>query len=97
MRELGYRCRCKHGYTGNPYHPLGCTDIDECKEANDCEKTEYCINTIGSHTCKCPRGYHGNGTKTDTCTPDMPWLIPVLATAGVGGGIIMLLLFGFLL
>ncbi|KMT15831.1 hypothetical protein BVRB_3g058000 [Beta vulgaris subsp. vulgaris] len=97
--ELGYRCKCKDGYSGNPYLPRGCTDIDECKEVNDCEKAEYCINTIGAYYCKCPKGYHGNGTRTDRCISNTKayWLIPVLATAGVGGGIITLLLIGFLL
>ncbi|XP_021752443.1 putative wall-associated receptor kinase-like 16 [Chenopodium quinoa] len=98
MRELGYRCRCINGYSGNPYLPLGCTDIDECKEANDCEKPEYCINTNGSYHCKCPRRYHGNGTKTSPCVSNSkPWFTPVMAIAGLGGGIIMFLLFGFLL
>ncbi|KAL2920881.1 Wall-associated receptor kinase 2 [Bienertia sinuspersici] len=96
--ELGYRCKCKQGYFGNAYLPHGCTDVDECKEANDCEKAEYCINTIGGYYCKCPKGYHGNGTKTDHCISNRkPWLIPVLATAGVGGGIITLLLTAFIL
>uniref|UniRef100_A0A803N7P7 Protein kinase domain-containing protein n=1 Tax=Chenopodium quinoa TaxID=63459 RepID=A0A803N7P7_CHEQI len=80
--ELGYRCNCKDGYSGNPYLPRGCTDIDECKGVNDCEKAEYCVNTIGSYYCKCPRGHLGNGTKTDPCVSNRkPWLIPVLATA----------------
>ena len=59
-------------------------DIDECKEVNDCEKAEYCINTIGAYYCKCPEGYHGNGTLTDRCISNTKayWLIPVLATAG---------------
>ncbi|XP_021730988.1 wall-associated receptor kinase 2-like [Chenopodium quinoa] len=96
--ELGYRCICKQGYSGNPYLPRGCRDIDECKGKNDCEKAKYCINTVGSYYCKCPRHYHGNGTASDPCISNRkPWLTPVLATAGIGGGIITFLMIGFLL
>ncbi|KAH9607353.1 hypothetical protein KSS87_010610, partial [Heliosperma pusillum] len=78
----GYRCDCKPGFTGNPYLPQGCRDINECNQANDCEKPEYCTNTKGSYLCKCPKGYHGNGTKTDGCISSKnAWLTPVIITA----------------
>ncbi|KAH9615495.1 hypothetical protein KSS87_020948, partial [Heliosperma pusillum] len=94
----GYRCDCKPGFTGNPYLPQGCRDINECNQANDCEKPEYCTNTKGSYLCKCPKGYHGNGTKTHGCISSKnAWLTPVIITAGVGGAIIISLVVGFLM
>ncbi|KMT15833.1 hypothetical protein BVRB_3g058020 [Beta vulgaris subsp. vulgaris] len=98
--EVGYRCKCKDGYSGNPYLSQGCTDVDECKNnnTNDCEKPEYCFNFNGGYNCHCPEGYHGNGTMTDRCLSNRKaWFTPVLVTAGVGGGIIALLLTVFLL
>ncbi|XP_074283915.1 wall-associated receptor kinase 2-like [Silene latifolia] len=98
----GYRCDCKPGFTGNPYLPRGCKDINECDQANDCEKPEYSTNTKGTYICKCPKGYHGNGTKTHGCLSSRnTWLIPVIIylikLVGVGGGIIISLVVGFLL
>ncbi|XP_074320073.1 wall-associated receptor kinase 2-like [Silene latifolia] len=94
----GYRCNCKEGYSGNPYLPQGCQDINECKRENDCERPEYCTNTDGSYYCQCPKGYHGNGTQTDRCiSSSKTWLTPVIITAGIGGSIIILLVVGFLL
>ncbi|XP_065865201.1 wall-associated receptor kinase 2-like [Euphorbia lathyris] len=57
----GYRCVCKDGFTGNPYLPQGCQDIDECKEANKYPCQGSCKNIIGSYTCKCPIGMRGDG------------------------------------
>ncbi|XP_074320082.1 wall-associated receptor kinase 2-like [Silene latifolia] len=95
--QAGYQCQCKDGFTGNPYLPQGCQDIDECKGANECEKPEYCTNIIGSYNCKCPKGYHGNGTRTHGCiSSSKTWLAPVIITAGIGGSIIIFLLVGFL-
>ncbi|XP_054790695.1 wall-associated receptor kinase 5-like [Prosopis cineraria] len=50
---FGYNCRCKHGFEGNPYHPDGCHDIDECQDhsMNKCSVIEYCVNTIGGFRC----------------------------------------------
>ncbi|XP_065866440.1 wall-associated receptor kinase 3-like [Euphorbia lathyris] len=56
-----YRCVCKDGFTGNPYLPQGCQDIDECKEANKYPCQGSCKNIIGSYTCKCPIGMRGDG------------------------------------
>ncbi|CAI9114847.1 OLC1v1015656C1 [Oldenlandia corymbosa var. corymbosa] len=53
---LGYRCRCSKGYEGNPY--LGCQDIDECGNPDQCGKNGVCINTTGSYYCNCKKGYH---------------------------------------
>ncbi|XP_074320080.1 wall-associated receptor kinase 2-like [Silene latifolia] len=94
----GYRCECKDGFTGNPYLPQGCQDIDECKGANECEKPEYCTNIDGGYNCECPKGYHGNGTRTDGCiSSSKAWLKPVIITAGIGASIIIFLVIGFLL
>ncbi|KAL1353194.1 wall-associated receptor kinase 5 isoform X1 [Arachis ipaensis] len=64
----GYRCQCNPGYEGNPYHPHGCTDINECDTENHtCLSKHNCLNLIGSHKCFCPKGQSGNGTKEDGC------------------------------
>ncbi|KAF3450264.1 hypothetical protein FNV43_RR06344 [Rhamnella rubrinervis] len=52
----GYLCRCLPGYQGNPYHPNGCQDIDECELSNRCENGK-CQNLPGSWSCICPTGY----------------------------------------
>ncbi|KAF7816781.1 putative wall-associated receptor kinase-like 16 [Senna tora] len=59
--RIGYLCKCKPGFQGNPYlsHPLGCKDIDECSIKNNCSKT--CQNIYGNYTCSCPWGYRGDG------------------------------------
>ncbi|KAF9687145.1 hypothetical protein SADUNF_Sadunf02G0063300 [Salix dunnii] len=60
----GYLCRCLDGYRGNPYLPNGCLDIDECTDTtvnHNC--THRCTNMVGSYTCSCPKGYHGDGRK----------------------------------
>ncbi|QHN89055.1 Wall-associated receptor kinase [Arachis hypogaea] len=64
----GYICQCNKGFEGNPYHPLGCIDIDECKTGqHSCVSDHNCHNTNGSYTCFCPKGQSGNGTKEDGC------------------------------
>ncbi|KAK9095461.1 hypothetical protein Scep_026930 [Stephania cephalantha] len=82
---LGYRCRCRQGFDGNPYLPNGCTDIDECKngEATCAKEPSHnssttgikfgavCVNTPGSYMCKCPNGTIGDGRREGVgCIPD---------------------------
>ncbi|KMS95257.1 hypothetical protein BVRB_010520, partial [Beta vulgaris subsp. vulgaris] len=95
--QAGYHCKCKDGFTGNPYLPQGCIDINECKESNECEKPEYCVNQLGGYNCKCPKGYHGNGTKAQPCFSNTrSWIKPVAATVGVAGAMIIFLVIGFI-
>ncbi|KAF2291291.1 hypothetical protein GH714_022259 [Hevea brasiliensis] len=70
----GYRCECKAGYQGNPY--VGCQDINECENENEC--TDKCTNTDGNYTCSCPKGYHGDGRKDGQgCTPNQLSLVKI--------------------
>ena len=40
-------------------------DTNECRSDNNpCHPNATCINTIGSYTCKCNRGFYGDGTST---------------------------------
>ncbi|KAJ4700823.1 Wall-associated receptor kinase [Melia azedarach] len=86
----GYRCHCNQGYEGNPYLSNGCQDIDECaQKTHNC--THNCVNEIGSFTCRCPKGQHGDGVRGGNgCTPN---LFPVLTvTLGVGISIVLMLM-----
>ncbi|KAJ3680686.1 hypothetical protein LUZ60_016964 [Juncus effusus] len=73
---VGYLCKCRHGYQGNPYAPDGCTDIDECRESNPC--VGRCINTQGNVTCRCPKGMLGDGKKDGSGCKKKPF--PIVTT-----------------
>ncbi|KAL4271854.1 hypothetical protein GQ457_13G021860 [Hibiscus cannabinus] len=64
----GYICKCKDGYYGNPYHPNGCQDINECKNSSlhNCISERNCFNTPANYTCFCSEGFHGDGRKNGT-------------------------------
>ena len=34
------------------------TDIEECKEHNNCTRKQRCVNKPGNYDCLCKRGYH---------------------------------------
>ncbi|KAK7303667.1 hypothetical protein RJT34_14579 [Clitoria ternatea] len=86
--DYGYRCICNDGYQGNPYHPNGCSDVDECKTGNHtCISDKNCYNTDGSYKCFCPKGHSGNGTKEEPCRPKN---IITNIIIGVGAGVILL-------
>ncbi|KAM5553492.1 hypothetical protein ABKV19_025623 [Rosa sericea] len=61
--SVGYLCQCLPGYEGNPYHPNGCQDIDECKGPNPCQNGKCSNSPPGNYSCSCHKGYKydGNG------------------------------------
>ncbi|KAG4382761.1 hypothetical protein GLYMA_14G157600v4 [Glycine max] len=85
-----YRCKCKEGYEGNPYHPDGC---QECTNGrNNCARDEYCRETLGSFQCFCPEGLIGNGTKEDgECRQKQR--NDVFTKVAIGGGVGLIALF----
>ncbi|GAU15131.1 hypothetical protein TSUD_08690 [Trifolium subterraneum] len=98
---FGYLCRCDLGYDGNPYHPLGCTDIDECVNSNlhdRCKNSSYCHNIPGNYTCSCPLGQIGDGTNEVGCQlpNENGNAYPIVPTVlGVGAAFILLFLWTF--
>ncbi|XP_076897939.1 wall-associated receptor kinase 2-like [Bidens hawaiensis] len=87
----GYRCRCRGGYDGNPYVLNNCTNINECEIGkHDCKYK--CVDIEGNHTCTCPNGYSGDGTKSGTgCTAEQSTVIKIVA--GISTSAIFLLIF----
>ncbi|CAH1448747.1 unnamed protein product [Lactuca virosa] len=55
----GYNCRCMKGYSGNPYLPNGCQDINECRNQSNYpyREDQICINTPGSYKCTSSHGH----------------------------------------
>ncbi|CAJ2674908.1 unnamed protein product [Trifolium pratense] len=88
----GYRCKCLEGFEGNPYLPGGCRDIDECAtNSHRCKSSANCNNTPGNHTCFCPVGQTGNGTKEGGCQLPDGNAYPIVPTVlGVGAAFIVL-------
>ncbi|XP_022112154.1 protein kinase C-binding protein NELL2-like isoform X2 [Acanthaster planci] len=46
-----YHCQCDVGYQYE--EAAGCTDINECKDANTCDSSRLCNNLPGSYECLC--------------------------------------------
>ncbi|KAI9097675.1 hypothetical protein K1719_025446 [Acacia pycnantha] len=83
---VGYNCKCKLGFEGNPYHPDGCHDVDECSRPNNCSIPKQCYNFVGGYSCSCPPHYKGDGYTNGTgCTKDdnrrsmYKWLVSIIA------------------
>lgn len=52
------------------------TDIDECKEHNNCTNKQRCVNKPGSYVCLCKEGYHIDEHEIMVCVPDQPAVPP---------------------
>ncbi|XP_060671194.1 wall-associated receptor kinase 2 [Ziziphus jujuba] len=91
--SLGYLCQCLPGYEGNPYHPDGCQDIDECKIESSCGENSICQNLPGKWTCNCPKGYY-HTNKTDcskSVTNNQPVKLVHAVCTAVGVSILLLI------
>nr|XP_043619725.1 wall-associated receptor kinase 2-like [Erigeron canadensis] len=87
----GYRCRCKQGYSGNPYLKDNCINIDECKVGTHNCKGE-CIDAPGNYTCPCPNGKPGEYRKdVNTCSADELPIIQIFVGTLVAGLFLILL------
>ncbi|KAD2804487.1 hypothetical protein E3N88_37864 [Mikania micrantha] len=90
----GYRCRCKEGYEGNPYVANACQNINECdRRTHNCEDDSMCRDTNGSFTCKCSKGFSGDGRKEGGtgCTADQSTIIKIVL--GISTSTAFLLIF----
>merc|ERR1711924_63114 len=73
-----FNCACKDGYEGNPRASddnAGCTDKNECDDAEACEAfaNSHCVNSVGGFACKCNDGYEevdGKCQDIDECTDE---------------------------
>ncbi|KDP32895.1 hypothetical protein JCGZ_12187 [Jatropha curcas] len=89
----GYRCNCSQGFSGNPYLPNGCKDINECEIPSLNQCTHSCQNKMGNYTCYCPKGYYGDGRKDGSgCTRKQTISTQTGAIIGVSISLVLLFL-----
>ncbi|XP_057469325.1 wall-associated receptor kinase 2-like isoform X2 [Actinidia eriantha] len=85
---FGYICKCQNGYQGNPYLSDGCQEINECDDSNlnMCVHKNKCENKpLGNYTCRCPKGYHGDGRSDgEGCTANRFLIIQIVIGFFVG-------------
>ncbi|KAI9104215.1 hypothetical protein K1719_023051 [Acacia pycnantha] len=94
----GYNCKCKSGFEGNPYHPDGCHDIDECAIPNFCAMPRRCHNYPGSYNCSCPPGFNDiNGTACTTPHRSNQHNLLILIALGVSVALLVVITLVFTL
>ncbi|XP_021317488.1 putative wall-associated receptor kinase-like 16 [Sorghum bicolor] len=95
QQYVGYRCKCKAGFQGNPYVLNGCQDIDECAMTPGICSGQQCQNTIGSYHCtECPYKTHYDSTVM-RCIHEkrkLSLLSGIMIGFGAGFGILLLAL-----
>ncbi|KAM5587435.1 wall-associated receptor kinase 2 [Rosa sericea] len=85
--SVGYLCRCLPGYEGNPYHPDGCQDIDECKASNPCQNGKCSNSPPGNYSCLCHKGYKHDGMNDRSCIKKLSKMeILLIVSLGVSVG-----------
>ncbi|KAL6206511.1 hypothetical protein ACLB2K_023759 [Fragaria x ananassa] len=96
--SAGYLCQCSPGYEGNPYHPDGCKDIDDCKAPNLCPNGD-CVNQLfpQNYTCSCHKGYKHDGTNDRSCIKNDPErrskiVLLLIVSLGVSMGLLVFFL-----
>ncbi|KAJ9132938.1 hypothetical protein P3X46_033754 [Hevea brasiliensis] len=66
---------CREGFTGNPYLPFGCQDVNECDDPRVRSRCHgLCKNTRGSYTCM----------------PTISWIIIVGISVAIGALILLI-------
>lgn len=90
----GYRCRCKHGYAGNPYIEDSCKNINECERKDPGVCQHECVDHEGYYECLCPKGYSGGDKKNGTgCIADEDESLVIQIVVGTLAAAIFLLIF----
>ncbi|KAL6206440.1 hypothetical protein ACLB2K_023688 [Fragaria x ananassa] len=91
--SAGYLCRCSPGFEGNPYHPDGCKDIDDCKASNPCLNGE-CVNQLfpQNYTCACHKGYKKDRTNDQRCIKTSKIVLLLTVSLGVSMSVLVLFL-----
>ncbi|XP_047070354.1 wall-associated receptor kinase 4-like [Lolium rigidum] len=89
---VGYRCKCKSGFDGNPYVMDGCKDVNECNIQDICNGT--CHNNIGSYYCtECPRKtVYDGATRRCRTTNEQNLVLGIAIGTSVGFGILLFIL-----
>ncbi|KAJ8319796.1 hypothetical protein KUTeg_001383 [Tegillarca granosa] len=66
LKDGGYYCSCKEGYTISAHNRKTCDDVDECATwGNKCP--QKCHNVAGSYKCQCADGFLNSKGRATKC------------------------------